>query len=127
MSIDIALQSSIYTLLNGNIGCDVYDSPPKVPQYPYVIIGDDSFIPFDTDNTVGRDIIASIHLWDNYAGKKRIKTIAGEIDALMNRAEFPIAGFHLINCFFDGSDYFLDSDGKTYHGILTFRLLVDED
>ena len=127
MGFDLALQTAIFSQLSGNISCEVYDSPPKLPVYPYVIIGDDSFIPFDTDSTVGRDLIASIHIWDNYAGKKRIKQISGEIQALINRASFPVVGFHLINCVFDSSDYFLDADGKTYHSILTFRLLLDEE
>lgn len=126
MGFETALQTAIFGVLNGNVSVGVFDCPQKEPTYPYVIIGDDSFIPFDTDTTVGRDVIASIHIWDNYNGKKRIKSVMGEIDALLNRANFNVTGYHLINCVFDSSDQFLEPDGKTYHGVLTYRILLDE-
>lgn len=127
MGFELSLQAAIYGQLNGSISCGVYDSPPKVPEYPYCVIGDDSFIEFDTDTTIGRDVIASIHIFDNYAGKKRIKQIFGEIDAILNRADFSVTDKHLINCVFDGSDTFLDSDGKTYHGVISYKILLDEE
>lgn len=127
MGFETQLQTTIFAQLDGNISGEVYDDPPKRASYPYAVIGDDSFIPFDTDTTVGRDVIASIHIWDNYNGKKRIKEIMGEIDSILNRANLAITGYHSINCVFDSSDVFLEPDGKTRHGVITFRLLIDEE
>ena len=127
MSFDLSLQQAIYNQLNNVISCSVYDSPPKTPAYPYVVIGDDSSIEFDTDNTIGREFISTIHVFDNYAGKKRIKNIFGEIDSALNRVNFIVPSKHLINCNFDSTDIFLDSDGKTFHGVISFKILIDED
>ncbi len=127
MGFESALQAAIFTQLNGVISCAVYDSPAKKPAYPYAVIGDDSFIEFDTGDTVGREVISTIHIFDNYDGKKRIKEIFGEIDAALNRANFAVSGKDLINCVFEGSDIFLDADGKTFHGIINFKILLDEE
>jgi hypothetical protein len=126
MGFEAELQKTMFSVLDGNVSAGVYDDPPKRPSYPYLIIGDDSFIPFDTDDTVGRDVIASVHIWDNYDGKKRIKEVMGEVDQILNRAELSIIGYDSINCVFDSSDQFLEPDGKTRHGVLTYRLLIDE-
>ena len=127
MGFETALQTAVFSALDGNITADVYDDPPKQCDYPYVVIGDDSFIEFDTDTTVGRNVIASMHIWDNYNGKKRIKQAMGEIDAILNRANLTITGYDSINCVFDSSDIFLERDGKTRHGVITYRLLIDEE
>jgi hypothetical protein len=125
MGFETAVQEAIVLALTDNIGCQVYDSPPKTAAYPYAIVGDDAFIEFDTNTTVGRECITTVHVFDNYNGKKRIKQIIGEIDNLLNRATLTAIGFHFIDCVFDSSDIFLDSDGKTYHGVILFRLLID--
>ena len=123
---NIALQASIFDLLSSSLSAQVYDDPPKTPAYPYVVVGDDSAAPFDTDTSVGGDIIATVHVWDNYDGKKRIKQLMDDIYNAMNRVNFPVAGYNKLDCMFDSSDVFFDKDGKTRHGVISFRILLDE-
>lgn len=126
MGFELSIQQAIFTQLDGNISASVVDDASKKQRYPYCVIGDDSYIEFDTDTTIGRDGIISVHIWDNYNGYSRIKQLFGEIDGILNRANFAVTGYDLINCVFDSSDVFLEPDGKTRHGVLTYRILIDE-
>ena len=125
MAFDLDVQTAIFTQLSG-LPTAVYDSPPTSAAYPYIVIGNDTSIPFDTDDTVGRDFIVNIHIWDNYNGYKRIKEIFGQIDDILNRGNFAVPNHDLIDCIFDSSDFFFDSDGKTRHAVVSYRLLIDE-
>lgn len=125
MGFEQAIQAAFFSALDGEISCQVYDCPPKNAVYPYVVIGDDSLADFGTVSTIGRETISTVHVFDNNPGKKRIKQIMGDIDEILDRAQLSHAGFHFIECSFDSSDTFLDSDGKTYHGVISFRLLID--
>jgi hypothetical protein len=127
MSFSNDIQKTIYDkLVSASLGVSVYGDPPKNATYPYVVVGDDSFAPFDTDTSTGFDAIATIHVWDNYSGYKRVKNIAGDIYEALSRANLSVTGYTVLDCMFDSSDYFLDTDGKTRHGVISFRLLIDE-
>lgn len=127
MSFSADTQKAIYdALILASLGVPVYGDPQKDASYPYIVVGDDSFAPFDTDTSTGFDAIATIHVWDNYKGYKRIKNISGDVYAALNRANLSITGYTVLDCMFDSSDYFLDTDGKTRHGVISFRLLIDE-
>ena len=126
MGFSLDLQKGIYDQLTAEISAPVFDDPSKKQSYPYVVVGDDSAIAFDTDTSIGRDIISTIHVWDDYNGYARIKGIIDDIDIAMNRVLFSVPNNHLIDCEFDSSDVFFEPDGKTRHGVITFRILLDE-
>jgi hypothetical protein len=131
MAFNLELQKGIYSALSGNVifngqPVPVYDSPPKNQSYPYIVIGDDILTPFDTDTSVGAEVIAPVYIWDNYRGYKRIKSIADDVYSLLNRQAVTVTGYNVLDCMFDSGDYFLDSDGKTRRGVISFKLLLDE-
>ena len=127
MSFHSELQKAVYARLNTGLTTPVYDSPPQDAAFPYVTIGDTAHAPFDTDNSVGSEVLMSVHVWDNYNGNKRILGLLDEIYSLLNRQPLAVTGYNVLDVMYDASPApFLDADGKTRHGVSTFRLLLDE-
>lgn len=132
MSFETAAQTAIFTALNGNITANVYDDVPYLPDgaprdsFPYVVIGDDSTVMFDTDDTTGKTITTELHIWSRYPGMKECKAIMGEIYGILHRATLSISGYNVIDCLNEFSEAMNDPDGETRHGVMRFRLTLQE-
>jgi len=137
MSFEIAIQQSIYARLSTNptiltAAVGVFDEVPQADDsgsprvFPYIVIGDDQAIAWDTDSELGAEVTATIHTWSRYSGKKEIKELQGLVYEALHRAEFSVAGYAVVLCQFLQSQSFLDSDGKTRHGVQTFRFLIEK-
>lgn len=137
MTAELNIQAAIHAALVGDAALmalveGVYDAVPQASdsgngaEFPYVVIGDDTHIPFDTDTSVGADTTLTIHVWSRYEGRKQVKEIQGVIYDVLHRQSIPITGFHLVGIDWLGSESFTDSDGLTRHGVQTFRITVEE-
>lgn len=130
MSIELAIQSAVFTKLNANLTVPVYDNAPQVVDaaegFPYVTIGEDTINEWDTDDTIGGNVTVTIHTWSRYPGRKETKEIQSEVDAALNRAtDLTYAGYHFLGCDHISSDSFLDADGLTRHGVQSFRIYIE--
>jgi len=127
-----AIQTKIYEVLNAGLAYPVYDDVPFLPEgmptnnFPYVVIGDDTLIPFDNDSQIGVDATLTIHVWSKYRGRKETKDIQGEIYTLLNRASLTITGYNVVDILFEFSETFVENDGTTRHGVQRFRITVQE-
>ena len=126
------IQVKIFTILDAGLSYPVYDEVPYLPEgmpatnFPYVVIGDDTAIPFDTDDQVGADATLTIHVWSQYRGRKEAKDIQGEIYRLLNRATFEIIGYNTVDCLWEFSETFVETDGATRHGVSRYRITIQE-
>lgn len=126
------IQQLIFTTLNDGLSYPVYDDVPFLPEgmprenFPYVVIGDDTLIPFDNDTDIGVEGTLTIHVWSKYRGRKEAKDIQGEIYNLLNRASLSITGFKVVDILFEFSETFVEQDGVTRHGAQRFRITVQE-
>lgn len=118
------IQTAIFTRVSA-LNFPVYDHVPQDSAYPYIVIGDDTSIPFDTDNSTGTEATCTIHIWSRQRGRKEVKQMFGLINTSLHRAEFSVTGGALIECQAEFEESFMDSDGLTRHGVMRFRLLVD--
>jgi len=130
MSYELAVQTAIYTALNGDatLGAmvtGIYDSVPQDTAYPYVTVGEDNHNEWDTNTTLGSDCSITIHTWSRSRGKKETKTIQGAIYDVLHRANLSAAGYRIDLTEFVSSQSFTDSDGLTRHGVQTFRMLIE--
>lgn len=133
MSFEAELQKAVFDRLSGFTGMpDVYDHVPQptdggsdVP-FPYVTIGDDTHVPFDTDDSVGSEATITIHSWSRTRGRKEVKEIQASIRAALQRFELNVLGFALVTIEFESSDSFMDPDTLTRHGVSIFRVLLDQ-
>ena len=131
MSIELELQKSMYTVLSAALTEDVYSNGavPDNTDSKYVVIGDDTHIEWSTDGDVGKESTITIHTWDNDSltrGLVAIKTLMGNIESALNRAEFSISGHVLTGCDSEFSETFVEADGVTRHGVQRFRILTTE-
>lgn len=133
MSFELAAQQAIFTKLNGFIaGVTVYDDVPMLPSgqptanFPYVVIGNDTMAAWDTDDQLGGEITITLHIWSRAGGMKEAKTIAGAIYTLLHRATFSIAGYVVLDCLCEFSEFLTDPDGETRHGIVRYRMTMQK-
>jgi hypothetical protein len=112
----------------------IYDSPPNQPDgmpdssFPYVVIGDDTLAPFDTDDAVGTSATVTIHVWSRYNGRKEVKTILGQLYSALNRQApaLSAAGYYFIDSLYEFGDIIEEADGKTRHGVCRFRITMEK-
>lgn len=133
MSFESALQLAVYERLTSVSGLpEVYDHVPQqadsgsnVP-FPYLTVGDDTHIPFDTDDSVGSESTITIHSWSRARGRAEVKEIQAGVRAALQRFDLDVDGFATVTVEFDFSETFMDPDTITRHGVSRFRILLDE-
>jgi hypothetical protein len=119
------IQQAIFREME-ELGHPVYDHAPQVSEYPYIVMGDDTSIPFDTDRSIGSESTLTIHVWSRYRGRIECKEILQEIYDKLHRAELVVLGCHLVECAAEFQETYLESDGLTRHGVIRFRLIVED-
>ena len=125
MSFDLVTQKKIYEALNGVVSCSVYDNAPQGASFPYVTIGEANLLDDDTDTEQGVLISYVIHTWSRSDGYKEIKTIMGEIYNALHLTKFSESGYSFTENYFLSSDPFVETDGKTRHGVQNFKLTME--
>jgi len=133
MSFEAELQRAVFDRLSGFSGLpEIYDHVPQqadsgsnVP-FPYVTIGEDTHIPFDTDDSVGSEATITIHSWSRSEGRAEVKEIQTGIRSALQRFELDVNGFALVTIEFESSESFMDPDAMTRHGVSRFRVLLDQ-
>ena len=133
MSFEAALQKAVFDRLSAHSGMpDVYDHVPQqrdsgsdVP-FPFISIGEDTHVPFDTDDSVGSEATITIHSWSRSKGRAEVKGIQASIREALQRVELDVEGWALITIEFDFSETFMDPDTVTRHGVQRFRVLLDQ-
>lgn len=119
-----AIQAAIFAQVS-TLGYPTYDHVPQGADFPYVVIGDDTAQPYDTDDSVGAETTCTIHVWSRYRGRKEAKDICAAIYGKLHRKDFPVAGAALIECQAEFEQTLLDPDGLTRHGIIRFRITTE--
>lgn len=118
----LANNAQVQSLVNG-----VYDNVPEESvTYPYITIGEAIHNEFDTDTELGNDVSVVIHSWSDHRGRKEVKEIQNAVYQALNRTELTTTGYNFISSDFVTSQTFVESDGKTRHGVQEFRILLDE-
>ena len=127
-------QQIVFDRLTGNIGVGVtlFDTAPYLPEgapattFPYVVMGNDTASPFDTDDQVGGVITVTLHFWSRAEGFNQVKTIMQTAYDRLNRASLPKMGYTVLDCLHEFSEAVDDPDGVTKHGIQRYRLTIQK-
>ena len=133
MSFELVAQEAIFNALDGNITGDVYDEPPALPVgmpdsgFPYTVIGDDTAVAFDTDDTLGKEITVTLHVWSRYNGSKEAKQILGEIYDLLNRTAPTITGYKVVDLLCEFTQVFRRDNGKLRQGVARYRMTIQKN
>lgn len=128
-----AAHVAVYGALNGNLGGpSVFDEVPFEPegapdnQFPFVTLGDTEGTPWDNDSARGAYLDFTLHVWSRSSGRKEVRDLMDLIYGLLHRAALSGAGYKFVDCLFLFSDVFKEADGKTRHGVIRFRITIQE-
>lgn len=125
-------QAAIFAALNGQIGAPVRDDPTPLPAgqpdsgFPYVVIGNDTERPWDHDGRRGAAVTVTLHIWSRKPSFVEAKTIAAAIYGRLHRKAIAASGAQVVDCLHEFSDFARDEDGKTRHGVVRYRLTLQE-
>lgn len=125
-------QTAIFAALNGQVGAGVKDDPGPLPtgrpdtDFPYVVIGNDTERPWDSDERVGADVTVTLHVWSRKPSYAEVKAIARAIYGKLHRKPIAASGARVVDCLHEFSDFARDEDGKTRHGVVRYRLKLQE-
>lgn len=105
--------------------CDgrIYDAVPTAPKFPYVTIGEETYV--EDGNQCGDewDAFPTIHFWSRKPGHVEAKQImSAAADRIL--AIPAIQDFTLIAINSESARVFTDPDGLTAHGVLSFRFIT---
>jgi len=126
----VEVQRAIYQALTADptlmgMVTGVHDHVDQGSAYPYVVIGEDSAIEWDTDTEQGAESLLTIHSWSREKGRMQTKEIQEAIYEILHRKELTINNAVFYSLFWEFSDSFVDPDGETRHGVMRFRLRYD--
>lgn len=147
MSAEYEVQKSIYLALradtnlsallakdvNDSTKSAIYDNVPEAVDagsdsvFPYVTIGDDTFLEWDTDNSQGKEGTLTIHSWSRYRGRKEVKEIQGAIYDRLHLSNLIFNGYYSVLMLSEYSETLVDPDGLTRHGVQRFRLIMEKE
>lgn len=130
---DTALANLLAVNTENNTIPAIYDNVPQAVDsgndsvFPYVTIGDDTMIDWDTDTSQGKEATLTLHVWSRYRGRKEVKEIQGAIYDVLHLSNLIISGYHSVLMLSEYSETLLDPDGLTRHGVQRFRLILEKE
>lgn len=139
LNIEDGLQAAVFDALrahasvHGYTSGRIYDSIPQQhtkpgdsSHFPYVQIGDDEIIDESNGCGLAFECFVTVHVWTREPGKPQAKLIGAAVRAALD-VSLDVGGFVCrdVESRFNSARYFLDPDGLTTHGVLTFRFVFD--
>jgi hypothetical protein len=128
---ELPLQTRLFEILSGDatlaelIGADrVFDFVPENEPYPYITIGDMESRDWGSHTHDGFEFDAHIHTWTKASGRKQALEIMARVYQLLHNLDISITDFPTITCREADRRIPLDPDGRTYHGIQRFRIVL---
>lgn len=113
-------------------GSAVYDAVPQVDdtgsglEFPFVAIGDDTILEWDTDDAFGTEATVTLHIWSRQQGRSEVKAIQGAIYDALHFQNLSITGYHTVVMLCEFEETMMDSDTYTRHGVSRYRIIFHE-
>jgi hypothetical protein len=125
----LAIQKAYVARLKteGSVNGRVYDEAPQNVVFPYLQIGDIQTVEDGVDCLDSTEVTVTLHVWSRKVGRVEARSLAATCRAALHNwiPNLGGEGFRCVDHMHRSTRVFADSDGKTSHGVLTFRLLVD--
>ena len=113
--------TALMTILKG-----VWDDVPDSQAYPYVQMGDPMQTPEDVFGNQGRVVVVTLHVWSRYQGQKETSAVLKRIAELLDRHQLAVTGAVVVRCTVESENIMRDPDGRTRHGVATYRIEASE-
>lgn len=104
----------------------VYDHVPQGGDdlFPYVVVGDSTVAPDDTDTSLGVQHTLMLHSWARHRGRAAVKEIQDQIYEALHRVHLAVDGAVFVDGQLEIAQDFVDADGLTRHGVQRFRFML---
>ena len=125
----IDLQAKLYNVLKNDTelakyGCGVFDHTPDNEKYPFIEIGDDQFTSNDSHTHDGFDVEITFHIWTQGQGKRTCREIQSRLYELFHNTDLALNSQKTIALRSGLTTIILDPDGRTFHGVSRFKLIL---
>lgn len=120
----LAGYTALTTQLSGGANA-VLDHVPQGKGFPYVVMGETSATPLDTQVTSGNEVHVTLHSYSREPGMQELKKIMVAVYDALHHASFSIPNQTLILCRWLGAETRLESDGVTRHGQQHFQIITE--
>jgi hypothetical protein len=110
----------------------VYDDVPQAAKaevesaFPFIVVGDDDYTDWSTDTEIGYEGTLQINVWSRYSGKKEITDIFTRLRDTLDRKTIPFDSYKIMDIQYTGHNTFLEPDGRTRRGIISFSIRFEE-
>ncbi len=105
----------------------VYDDVPEGAAYPYVVMGEMTGRDWSDKFEPGQEVYSTIHIWSQYKGRKEATEMGDAILQALSKSPLDLApNFRAVLQELDMNELIIDIDGKTRHGILRNRYLIEQ-
>lgn len=124
----LALQGAINLKLRAEItavSARVFDEVPPNVAFPYVELGEFQTLDDGAQCLDAVEIFATLHVWSRSRGQVEAKQIGSAVRGALHDADLDLGdGWQFLEIAHQDTRYLKDPDGRTSHGVLTFRALV---
>lgn len=127
-----AVQKAIYNLLSTDIpDIPVYAEVPDGSSYPHIVIGESTAMPWYTKIWDGQEVTVTVHAWVRSKGTSMedAKDMGDRIVQSVTEnyaARLQVDGYVVADVLLDMEEYIRDIDGETAHGVIRFRMKLQE-
>ena len=132
MSASAELQKLVRTLLladtrvTGFIGERVFDERPEGAAYPFIEFGPSDVVEDGADCIDSGEHTLQLDVWSRAPGHVEAKRLVDAVKTCLHQREASLDDYALVEMTVDFRRVFDDPDGKTKHGVVTLRALVEE-
>ena len=105
----------------------MFDENPENEPYPYVVMGEITATDWSDKLEDGMEVYSTIHVWSQYHGRKEADEMADALLQALTSSSLDLGpNFRTALNKFDNYNLLVDLDGKTRHGVLRIKYLIEE-
>jgi hypothetical protein len=113
--------TGVYTTAPQNV------TPEDDSAFPYLTIGPIITTPSDDKDQNAVSALIDVHIWSRSQSALTWRAIGDDVYAALQRHDLSVTNTNVIDCRFEDSTEFQDPDDlRTWHSVLTFRVLMYE-
>ena len=124
----LVLHEAQVTRIEAHTDYTVYDENPQNASFPYVTMGAVTAKEWCDKLADGMEIYSTIHVWSRHHGRKEAEEMSDAILQALTSSPLNLGSSFLAALDrLDSYNLIIDIDGKTRHGILIFKYLIEEN
>lgn len=123
----LALHEAQIVRIEAHTDYKLFDDHPENEPFPYVTMGEIRAQDWSDKSEDGMEVYSTLHIWSQYHGRKQADTMADAILQALTSSPLDLGSdFRAALDVLDSYNLIVDMDGKTRHGILRFKYLVEQ-